>query len=395
MTSYYHNTTLSGNSDLNIRNINNWAYGFFIGVLINASRTCLAIMSNAFWAASVTSERYDLCQVQSQRVRIDLMNFLDRSCFWQGYSFSNSRRVGVGWGVNRRLWFIAHVIVPVDLMSSTRTERLPSMPGDGIIVTIYRWRFAPPIITDDAMKCGADNAMDGNMICDPVNTVVVFRYNMRSLYYIQTVAEVAMPQSCPTLPFSCMLADKMVALYKASMYLPECKDRLAVERRRGGFVLAGTPGCGKSVAARVFAFKLDAVLAYFDPSQCDGIDQYIDALATSRKSMMALVIEEVDTDLEHMLLAKQKSDKDIASYEKNKYSPWSVNDKKSWCALFDRLQFYPNIIPVATTNKSLSWLQEFDREHFEGALFRVGRFGNLIDCDALAVNFNEEKTKRE
>lgn len=369
-------------------NIHNWAYGFVLGFLINAARICMSTLWQAVIAALVMSESYDLGQLQTQRTRLDVINFLESSCYWQGYTFTNSKKIGSGWGIHKHLWFAAHINVG----SSTwqKAEKKPGMLGDGIIVTVYRWRCASSIISDGVMKCNDGMTMDGHLACDPGNTVTVFRYSIRSISYIQTVTEVALPRGCPTLRFSSMIANQMVAWYKDALEITHpahdpnenTKARGHSRVNRGGFVLAGSPGCGKSISARIFAFKLDAVLAYFNPSQGDVIDNFMEAFISSKKTIMVLVIEEVDTDLEAMLLAKQRKDKDDNSML---YTRSDALDKKAWCALFDRLQFSPNIIPVATTNKSLAWLQEFDKENFEGALFRQGRFGTMIDCDCVTV----------
>ncbi len=358
--------------DLN-NGMQSWINGLFIGTVLQCVRDFTSLLFTAFQTTFIVSEQYELSRLQNKKSKLILLNTLEE-CFWQGYTFMGARRVGVGLGIHCSRGFIIYTKVA----DSTR-NKFETKPEDNISVQVYRMRHGSPLLPDDILK-GTCTTLDNDG-----NTLTIFRYNGRALYYIQPSVEIAIPKACPTLTFSSWLSCRIANEYRRS---------LGQDNYQGGFLLAGKPGCGKSIAARILAHKLDAVLAYYNPTSIgtgsDSIDLFLDALMASRYATMVLVMEEIDIDLDKMV----KTSKSIKESDKEDFYCHKF-DKKSWCALFDRLQFYPNVIPIATTNKSIDWINGLDKEQFEGALFRKGRFSALFDCDKLSEALKNKENKEK
>ena len=362
--------------DLN-NGMQSWINGLFIGTVLQCVRDFTSLLFTALQTMFIVGEQYELSRLQNKKSKLILLNMLEE-CFWQGYTFIGARRVGVGLGIH----FKRGLIIYTKFIESKNTNKYDSKPDDNISVQVYRLRHGVPLIPDDVLK-GTCATLDNDG-----NTLTVFRYSGRAMYYIQQSVEVAIPKSCPTLMFSSFLADQIANAYKKN---------LVNNNNQGGYVLAGKPGCGKSIAARILAHKLDAVLAYYNPTTTTGdtLELFLDALMSSRYATMVLVMEEIDTDLEKMVQVTKKKNKNKNKDNDNDddYMYNSSFDKKHWCALFDRLQFYPNVIPIATTNKRIEWITDLDKEQFEGALFRKGRFSALINCDKLSQHTKQIKVK--
>lgn len=362
--------------DLN-NGMQSWINGLFIGTILQCVRDFTSLLFTFLQTTFIVTEQYELSRLQNNTSKLILLKTLEE-CFWQGYTFIGARRVGVGLGIHFQRGFIIYT----KFIESKGTSKYESKPDDNISVQVYRLRHGVPLIPDDVLK-GTCTTLDNDG-----NALTVFRYSGRAMYYIQPSVEIAIPRSCPTLIFSSFVSDQIANAYKKN---------LVNNNNQGGYVLAGKPGCGKSIAARILAHKLDAVLAYYNPTSTTGdtIDIFLDALMSSRYATMILVMEEIDIDLEKMVQVnkKKKKNKDNDNDNDNDYMYNSSFDKKHWCTLFDRLQFYPNVIPIATTNKRIEWLTDLDTEHFQGALFRKGRFSALIDCDKLSHNTKQIKVK--
>jgi hypothetical protein len=300
----------------------------------------------------IIEDKYTKAIEESPRVRIALLTALNETCMiWSESSFWKGAQIGSGWGVDRWLRFVTHV-----KFEEKNIYRSPGQPqaDPAISVVVFRWRmFTSPLVQHAIHNCASDIPQD--------NKILVVRASSASCYGIHSATEIAIPPTCPTLRVSMAVADDMLDMYRRSGL--------------GGIVLTGRPGVGKSIATRCFAHKLMAVYGHFSTN--NNIEKFLDAHTMSQKTHMVLVIDEVDNDIDAMLApAEQRSASDQDSAPK----PMT---KKAWCALFDRLMFYPNVVVVATTNKSVSWLTDMDAKNFDGALFRRGRFNHFIDFDNL------------
>lgn len=285
--------------------------------------------------------------------QILLLRVLKERCvLWTASTFWRGARIGSGWGIDRRLRFLAHVS-----FSSTTNDR-----DEGrLMLVMYRWRFEKPIF--DAEDSSFETLIDAKSkdALDSSNRVLVYRYDPRRYTCLSRATEIGLPFACPTLGFSLALADAMLRAYHAT--------------GRGNFVICGRPGRGKSIAARCLSHRLDAVHAMFNPAHGDEVSYFLEGFAASGRPYMVLVIEEVDGDVESMLRNAQPA------RDEQHQRRQAAFDKKAWCALFDRLQFHAGVLVVATTNKTLAWLRQMDGDHFDSALFRVGRFNHFIDAD--------------
>lgn len=333
--------------------------GMLWGAMWGFMRSIMDVVLKAMHHIMFITERYnsDILD-KNPRARSQLLKELQRTCIWSEWSFFGVERVGTGWGIDRRLRFAARVQTtskadnnamrdwygqPLDTASS----------NEAVSVEIVRWcKFTRPLISDRELVPQMDCDMTAT------NKLIVLRINYR--LRVRSNLEVALPTACPTIDFSIALAKRM--------------DRLRSERAStmggGGFLLSGPPGCGKSIAARCLAHRLDYVLAYFvfDEACDDMFDSLLANMTINHRSGLVLLLDEVDEDLERLLL-----------HDETKFNRQQPG-KKAWCTLFDRIQFHSEIVVVATTNKSIAWLREFDDAHFDSALLRDGRFSHMIDC---------------
>jgi hypothetical protein len=335
------------------------AFYWLCGALYNA--LCALLPTFLF-----ITDKYTKAIEENPHARVALLKALNDTCVaWSESSHWKGLQVGSGWGVDRWLRFVAHVS-----FEETEKYRSPGQPraDPPMKITVYRWRVSTIPLLDLAMRDGSSDI--------PIdNQMQVVRANHLSCYGIHSSTEIAIPPTCPTLHVSMEVADRMLDLYKKSGL--------------GGFVLSGRPGAGKSIATRCFAHKLMAIYGLFNPD--DSIERFLDAHAMSQKKHMVLVIDEVDNDIDAML----STDMTLVPSRSSK-SPNPMN-KKSWCALFDRLMFYPNVVVFATTNKPIQWLMDADAKKFDGALFRDGRFNHFIDFDNLntkSPHASKKKNKR-
>jgi len=306
------------------------------------------------------SDDYSPLIASAPCTQVLLLRVLKERCvLWTASTFWRGARMGSGWGIDRRLRFVAHVS-----FSSASQDRDESR----LMLVIYRWRFEAPVVDDaaafeslDVCPSSGSAALDAT---DPSNRISVYRYDYRQYRCLSRATEIGVPRACPTLAFSQALADAMLRRYRAT--------------GRGNFVIAGRPGRGKSIAARCLSHRLGAVHAVFNPARGDEVSYFLEGFSASGRPYMILAIEEIDGDIEYMLRNAQPVSDD---QDARRYAGQAAFDKKAWCALFDRLMFHAGVLVVATTNKPLAWLRRMDRDHFDDALFRLGRFDHFIDAD--------------
>ena len=249
----------------------------------------------------------------------------------------------------------AGLVVGLTFMAvvDVRRERTPFAVDRSASARVYRWRWLPPLVSDEepATKC------------DPTTVRVVRNLAGTSLHFLQEVA-------CP--------AAIDPAVVRASRAV--AARVMAGARQPGGarVVVCGPPGCGKTTAARIVAAELDAYLVPgYDPSKpssytLSGIVQNLRFGSNADRTIVFSMDE-----FEGCLL-RIGSPGALPSNGKDA----EVTDKASWSGLMDGMQFLENVVVVMSTNLTFGELDGIDRAH-GSALLRKGRVTERIDlhCD--------------
>lgn len=262
-----------------------------------------------------------------------------------------------GWVIG--LTFIATVAVekPNNYVLKYNSDRC-------ISVRVFRWRWLPPIVSDDEP---AEAKID-------TSTVRVIR-NLAGSWHVD--AEVACPASINP------------AIVSASR---EVATRIIAGASAPGgarIVVSGPPGCGKSTAARIVAAELGAYLVPgFDPSKPlkHSLSSVVNLLRMH--SSKATVVFSMD-EFEGCLL--RLSPNAGAPLRSDGNQP-EVTDKASWSALMDAMQFCKNVVVIMSTNLTFDQLDDIDRAH-SSSLLRKGRVTDRIrmDCDDNNNNNNKKR----
>lgn len=341
-----------------------------LGTTIGMVQSVMRAVSSLMCAMLMVTEKYDLADNPCAQQL--LLQELRHCCVWHEWELLRGERIGTGWGVDVRLRFVASVTVTSGVGSGSNAGDCDdSRPK--LVVMVYRWRgLTRPVLSDAELL-----PTDGVGLLDPADQVLTIRIDSKCRWEVRNTFEIARPPTCRTLAFSDALAERMLRLHQAS-----ASDAAAP---RGAFLLAGAPGIGKSMAARIMAHRINGPLIFHNPTNHgESIDNLFAAVQFGHRAKAAVVlIDEVDEDVAAMTTAA--SGAVTLTVAKQRTNVATDFDKKAWCALFDRFQFMPHIV-VATTNRSLDWVRSQDAEHFGGALFRSGRFGHLIDCDRLLLD---------
>ena len=134
----------------------------------------------------------------------------------------------------------------------------------------------------------------------------------------------------------------------------------------GFFMVNGCTGSGKSTLGRFLAHRLNA-------NFCDdfrltepgyNLYQLLQTVEATRETPLVLVLEEFDRDLERV--HKEQ-------VEAHKWLSTSISDKASWNTFADQLVDNPNLIVLATTNRTKEWFDSMDESYL-----RTGRMNRIF-----------------
>ena len=242
-----------------------------------------------------------------------------------------------------------------------RVERIPASDRSvhsaaGMRVRVLRFRWMPPLVSDDAILNNAENSKPGVIrVLRQCGTGRNAKWAMRN--------EVASPASVPAVAAAVAgnLASKIASLHKT--------DSTAQVR----VVLSGPPGCGKSTTARVVAKLLGAVLVPgFDPSRPGhNVGDVLTMRNMYAGEHTVISMDEFDMCIRRAITGEpHPADTDMGVPE--------VTDKASWNALMDMLQFVPSVTIVMSSNLTFPELDAMDPS---GAMLRAGRVTHRIDVN--------------
>ena len=225
--------------------------------------------------------------------------------------------------------FAVHRLVisfrPFTVIVSTLVRSYGADSAD-LTVSVYRLAGSPPIVPDPDARPSAAPGKTVDVI-DPGN-------NYERAYLRKFTERVTDRDSMPplALAFATHLCDAMVAEFNANGVFGRV------------FMVHGPMGCGKSVAARLFASHTEATLAPdYQPTKRQST---LSALVEVSASLV-MVADEFDISLAHVVRQSVSGDTGTKKTFADAY------DKPSWNALLDRIHRREKLVLILITNKSI------------------------------------------
>lgn len=295
-----------------------------------------------------------------------------RSPVTTAWGLNSSGVARCGWMLDRHLGFLAHLSLLNQSSSSSSTGAARGVTvgssSEGCLV-LYRWRWLAPLVPQERIEGTGRHGL--HLDNDEERDIRVVRTSKTSC----SVSQGSEP-ACPSgVPLAANEASHDVAGRIVQMY----HDTIIHENRRqpghGGasgcgvrIVLSGSPGCGKSMAARIVALTLGATLVAEYRPDCETAMTMLDIVARTCPSADAPVV-----------VVWNEFDQCVQRYRFNCRGRSSVElaTKADHCDMMDYLQFQPHVILVMTTNASIGDLRRLDARH-DRALLRPGRITALV-----------------
>lgn len=143
-------------------------------------------------------------------------------------------------------------------------------------------------------------------------------------------------------------------------------------------LLSGPPNAGKSVVALLLAKHFKGSLVYeFNPTEPgNNFNTLYNKVNPTFDAPLIVTFEEVDLMIDSIHHGK---------VQRHDTTPISIYNKATWNTFMDNIdhRFYPYVIFLFTTNRTISWFNELDASYMREGRVNIKMFLTTVDCQVL------------